>query len=258
MRRRGMYFAVVLGLLLAVVTPGVAGAAGTQNIQAGFSPKANAEVTFGQSIALRKKFSKKGTLRTRVFLTDILGTPPAADTVAVDFAAEGRITTKGIPVCDPALITGETTEDAIAACPDAQIGSGSDRAFDVAESGVVTAFNGPKAGGNATLLLHAFTVGFPIVLTGVIAPSPAGPQYGERLTVPVASPEGPVPPGIVITDFDTTVSKIVKKKRKRKKNRTRSYVSARCTDGTAKFQGTFEHLNFPTQVVETTQPCTLR
>jgi hypothetical protein len=257
MRKGPTYFLAAAGVSLALAFPGVALGTGTQGIQAGFSPKANGNVVFGQSIALDdKKFSKKGTLRTRVFLSDVMPPVPAVSHVDIDFAAEGRITTKGIPTCDSADIEGLTNADAIAACKKAQLGGGTASAFGIAQPGPLAAFNGPKQGGNPTILLHSNVV-IPITLTGVITDSPAGPQYGNRLSVQV---QPTVPAGIAITNFDTTVSKVIKptKKKRKRKKRTLSYVSARCTDGTAQFQGTFDYSNFPTQTVQTTQPCTVK
>jgi len=267
MRRRGTCLVLAVGVSLALAVPGTALAVNDQNIQAAFSSKANDNIVFGQSVALDdKKFSKKGTLRTRVFLSDIVGIPPAADVVAIDFPAEGRISAKGIATCTEEQLEGKSSADAKAACPHAILGAGSASAnlapgLDV--SGPVDAFNGPPSGGNPTILLHS-NAAAPITLTGVIMDSPAGAQYGKRLTVPVAVPEGPVPPGIAITDFETSVSKLTKKKSrasevaKKKKRKKTSYVSARCTDGTAEFQGTFTYVNAPTAVAHTTQPCSVK
>lgn len=255
MRRHRIGFVGALALALAL--PGIAMGAGVQGIEAGFSPKADADVVPGQSVVMDdKQFSKKGTLYTRVFLDDVTPPVPSADHVDIDYPAEGKISTKRIPRCDPADIQGSNPQDAIAACKKAQVGQGSATAFGV-PAGPVSAFNGPKQGGNPTILLHSFTANVPIVLQGVISPSPVGPQYGQRLSVPVStSAGGGVPPGIAITDFDTTVSKLTKVKKKKKKKKKFTYVSARCTDGVAEFQGTFEYSNFPTQTVQTTQPCT--
>jgi len=252
MRKRRISYVGALGLALAVAIPGTALATGTQNLNAGFTAKNNAAITFGENASLSKKFSTKGTLRVRVFLTSILGTPPGSDVVNIDFPEEMKFTTKGLDTCTAAEIASKSSADAKAACPKAIVGAGTASAnlgpgLDV--SGPVDAFNGPKSGANPTILLHS-NAAAPITLNGTLIDSPLGSPFGKRLNVPVAVPEGPVPAGIAITDFDTTVSaKIKSSKRadataskKKKKKKKKTYVSAKCTDGTLSYGSTFDYL----------------
>jgi hypothetical protein len=185
----------------------------------------------------KRKLSTKGRLFTRVFLTNLGTEAPSAASVALDFDRDIKFKTKGLKECAPASITGRPTQDAIAACKKARVGSGLATALGAGAAGPVTAFNGRKQGGSPTLLLHSVTVGLPVVLQGTLVHSPVGGRYGKRLNVPVSyAAGGPVPPGIVITDFS-------------------SPSSQRCSDGTFSFQGTFRYVNAATQVVQDQQTC---
>ena len=88
----------------------------------------------------------------------------------------------------------------------------------------MTLFNGTKQNGNPTVLFHTFTANVPIVLVSEMRDSPL-PGYGKVFHTPVSTAVGGgVPPGIVITNTDFTLSKsfkdkkILKKAKKAKKN----------------------------------------
>lgn len=248
MRKRRICLSAVLGLSLALAVPGAAVAAtGEQNVEAKFSP----------SKLDKKKFSKKGKLFTRTFISpDTIGTDPVtASTVFIDYDKNIKFNAKKIKKCKPEDIAGLDSAGATAACKKAKVGSGSATAFlgpGLSVSGPVDAFNGQKSGKNPTILLHS-NAAVPITLVGTLINAP-GKAYGKRLSVPVSiSAGGPVPAGTGITDFSATVKKVTKFKKGGKKKKV-SYVSARCK-GSFKYQGTFMHTNGPTQVVSDTQSC---
>jgi hypothetical protein len=276
MRKRRISYVGALGLALAVAVPGTALASGTQNVEAGFTPEKNATVNFpAPSADLSNKFSKNGTIRFHLFLSNIVGAPPALETVDIHSPEELKFNTKGLAQCDPATIEGVTPTDARAACPDAQIGTGVAAAFGIAEPGEVTLFNGTEQSGNPTVLFHTFTSNVPIVLVSEMQDSPL-PGYGVLFHTPVSTTVGGgVPPGIVIENTDFTLSKTykdkkvlkkakkakkkgnTKKAKKLKKKAKKSWVQAKCTDGTLTTQVDFIHAPpEPTQSPTAEQPCT--
>jgi hypothetical protein len=276
-KKRRIWYAGALGLLLPVMVPGTAVASGTQNVQAAFSPQKSASISFPAStVNLPGGLSKNGTIRQRLFLTNIVGEPPALQTVDIHAPEELKFTTKGIGKCDPASIEGLTPDAAREECPKAQLGTGSTRVLDVAEPGLVTLFNGTKQNGNPTVLFHTFTVNLPIVLVSELQDSPLGPPYGKMFHTPVSTTVGGgVPLGIVITDTDFTLSKTfkdkkiakkaekakkkgnTKKAKKLKKKAKKSWVRANCTDGTLQTRVDFIHATpEPTQSPTIQQQCT--
>jgi hypothetical protein len=189
-------------------------------------------------------------------------TPVAVTDTIIDFDNDGKITTRGLPVCR-ANLAALTAQQARQQCASSRIGQGSAMAippgFTEQVPAVVTAFNGPPRGGNYTILLHSdIRPALPIslVLTGTIDPNGApGGDFGARLHVPVD-----VPPGTVLTRFATTV-----KKTWRHRGNKVSYISARCKDGnkTLNMKGRFElapnSTGTPTvQNATDTQRCTVR
>jgi hypothetical protein len=276
-KKRRILYAGALGLLLAVVVSGTAVAGGTQNVQAAFSPQKSASVSFPAStVNLPDGFSKSGTIRQRLFLTDIVGEPPALQTVDIHAPDELKFTTKGIDRCDPASIENLTPEAARGECSKALLGRGSTRVLGIPQPGLVTLFNGTKQNGNPTVLFHTFTVNLPIVLVSELQDSPLGPPYGRMFhTLVSTTAGGGVPPGIVITDTDFTLSKAfkdkkiakkakkakkkgnTKKAKKLKKKAKKSWVKGKCTDGTLETRVDFIHASpEPTQSPTIQQQCT--
>jgi hypothetical protein len=252
-------------------------ASGTQNAEAGFSPEKNAAVNFPVPPAnIGSGFSKNGTIREHLFLSGIVGAPPALQTVDIHSPEELKFTTKGIDQCDPASIEGQTPDQARAICQRAQLGTGQAAAFGIPTPGPVTLFNGTTQNGNPTVLFHTFTANVPIVLISELQNSPLGSPYGKMFHTPVSTTVGGgVPPGIVITDTDFTLSKTykdkkllkkakkakkrgdTKKAKKLKKKAKKSWVTAECTDGTLSTRVDFIHAPpEPTQSPTEEQACT--
>jgi hypothetical protein len=154
--------------------------------------------------------------------------PPSLQTI-VNFPTDLKFDPGTIPDCNISSLRGKTTAGARAACPKSIVGQGLSTIHTLAESpgalqGTVTAFNGVPAGGNPTLYLHTDIAGVATkpILEGTIT--------GSTLTVAI-----PPVAGTVIQHFDTTINKVVSKKKKNKKTGkvTKTYYfSARCSKGT--------------------------
>ncbi len=181
--------------------------------------------------------------------------PTAVTNTVLDFDDDGKITTTGLKTCR-ANLANTTTQQARSMCAPSLVGTGTAQALIPAEpdpvttNAVVTAFNGPKQGGNATIILHARTdVGITQVLTGVLRKISAG-DYGTRLSVPVP----PLPAGAVLTRFETTV-----KKKWRFRGKTYNYITARCHDGnkTLNIKGNIALAAGPNQTPTDSQRCTV-
>jgi hypothetical protein len=278
MRKRRICYVGALGLALAVAVPATAMASATQNIEAGFSAQKNANIVFGQNANLSSKFSKSGTLRVNTFFSDIVGTPPALNTADIHLPEEMKFNTKGLDECNPADIAGLAAGDATAACKKPLVGTGLATLFNVGVQGQSLLFNGTKQNGNPTTLVH-ISVGAapPVTLVGELRNSPLGSPYGQVLHVPVSETAGgPVPSGISVTRTELSqISKTfkdkkllkkakkakkkgnTKKAKKLKKKAKKSYVSAKCDDGTLSYRADFIHAPpDPVQSPTYEQPCT--
>ncbi|MGH2955875.1 MAG: hypothetical protein ACRDL6_02635 [Solirubrobacterales bacterium] len=220
--------------------------------------------------------------------TSITPPTPAAQTAAqtdLDFDRDFRFFPGRLQDCSPAQLANTTTAAAIAACGRAQVGTG-DATLCSAAGGcaaltipaVVTAFNGTPSGGSPTILLHVKAGGIAaavpnLVLVGTLINSPAGGEFGKRLSVQVPDTSSQ---GVHITNFHTAVpkqrtqtpTKKQKKKcktkpKKAKKNclnkKKKFYVMARCSDRNWEFR---ETTNFRagggTQIANTNESCVKR
>lgn len=274
MRKRRICYVGALGLALAVAIPGSAMGQATQNIDAGFSTAANANVLFGQSVSLGDQPSKSGTLRVALFLSGP-GPAPSLQTVDVNLPEELTIDGKGLPECNPAAITGQPPDAARAACSKSLIGQGFATALGISAPGSAMLFHGTPQGGSQTILVHIFTANVPIVLIGTLGNSPLGSPYGQVLHVPVStSAGGGVPPGVVVER--TELSKITKnfkdpklvkkaKKANTKKKKKKLLQKAKktvvsgsgCTDGTLSYRADYDDAAPVPDTSETyEQPCT--
>ena len=182
-------------------------------------------------------------------ITHYAGTTGAVDRKAnktrVYFPKDGVINATGLSQCDPngAGFGTSTTEAARAQCPAAQIGTGSAEIVGpiAGITAVVTVFNGTQPTGTPSVLLHSrTTAGTTTVLIGTIQKTDV-PGFGPVLDVPVP----PLPLGLAISDFKTTVGKVLlpgkgkaaaSAKKKKKKKAKQYYIMARCSTGKLNFQ----------------------
>ncbi len=167
------------------------------------------------------------------------GVPTPLQQLILDFDRDGRLTTAGLPVCQPTSLQEATTQEARARCPKAIVGTGSVSALIPLEgqpplvaSSPVTFFNGPRVAGKPSVILHARTTS-PVVQTFVIA-IPIEKRHGlyaYRATVdvpPIFEGKG------ALIHLDATIGR-----RYRSGGRERSYVSARCSNGVIRTHGRF-------------------
>jgi hypothetical protein len=133
------------------------------HFEAGFSPRA---------LPRQTPAPIEVTIKGAVSTTD--GShPPPLQWLEVELNRNGRLYTKGLPTCSPALLQSTSTSDAKARCGGALVGQGNFAADitlgttkPVLASGRILAFNGRRAGKPA-LLLHFFG-GAPVRFTLVV------------------------------------------------------------------------------------------
>jgi hypothetical protein len=188
------------------------------------------------------------------------GVPDALKQVVLDFDHDGRLSTQGLPTCDPARLEEATPEEARSRCSQAIVGSGHIEALiagaggspPIAAASLLTLFNGPPQEGHPTVILHARTT-VPGVQNFVIT-IPIKRRRGDfryRATVdvpPIAAGRG------AITHVDIDIGR-----RYRFGGKKRSYVSGRCSDGILSTHGRFTFSAEPSDTViegSVEKPCT--
>lgn len=165
--------------------------------------------------------------------------PPPLEQAVVDFDRDGRLSTGGLPVCQPSLLENATPAEARGRCPGAIVGTGHVDALiggegqaPVEAGSLLTLFNGPRQDGHPTVILHArTTVPAPqtFVITVPIEKRRGGFRYRATVDVPpIAAGHGS------ITHLDVKVGK-----RYSFQGSKRSYTSARCGDGILRTHGRF-------------------
>jgi hypothetical protein len=156
--RVNRYVAIAIGCVafLAIVASasGLVLRAGDLVITAdgGFTPK-----------ALPKHEDAPITLHGGGKLTTVTGElPPILDTLTIEFDRHGHVDTTGLPVCTEAKLVATTVATARKLCPGAIVGKGFGSAVvkfpeqgRIPVSSPITIFNGPKKGGNYTVIAHA-------------------------------------------------------------------------------------------------------
>lgn len=165
--------------------------------------------------------------------------PPALQQVVVNFDHDGRLSTAGLPTCDPSLLQEATPAEARARCRGAIVGTGHVGALipregqpPVDATSELTLFNGPPEEGHPTVILHARTTE-PATQSFVVT-IPVERRRGEyryRATIDVP----PIDAGrgsLVHLDVDVG-------RRYRFGGKQRSYVSARCSDHVLDTRGRF-------------------
>ncbi len=232
-------FLVSAGALLAVAIALLAGGAGAATVRVGtlvlhadggFEPRVLPKHRFAPI-----RFQGYGQIKT----TDG-STPPPLEHVKVEFDRDGHLTTAGLPVCGMGKLQGATTKQARRRCSKAIVGSGHVAAVvnlvglaQIRLRVPLTLFNGPRRGGNPTVLGHA-RAPFPISETYVIvAPIERrrGSIYGYRSEFDIP----PIAGGLgSLTRIDARIGR-----RYRAHGRRLSFVSARCSDYILQTRGFF-------------------
>jgi hypothetical protein len=164
--------------------------------------------------------------------------PPALQHVKLEFDRDGRLATAGLGVCPPSRIEATTVKQARHRCRGAIVGSGHVGAIlsfagtRLKVSSPLTLFNGPRQGGNLTVVAHAQTT-VPIFESYVVV-APIERRhgtYGYRTSFDIPKIAGGAG---ALTHVDAKIGR-----RYRFHGAERSYVSARCSDFILQTQGYF-------------------
>ncbi len=166
------------------------------------------------------------------------GRPSPLRQALIDFDHDGRISVAGLPTCAPESIAAASSEEAQRICRGAIVGTGRVEAIVSLSSGPVqvraplTIFNGPPSNGQPTVVLHAQTT-VPATQTYAIL-VPIEQRRGEyRYRARIELP--PIAGGLgALTRIEAKIGR-----RYRAGGRSRSYVSARCSDNILRTHGHF-------------------
>lgn len=164
--------------------------------------------------------------------------PPPLQQLVLDFDRDGRLSTAGIPICQPSQLQEVTSQEARRRCPGAIVGTGHAEATisvgsqQLLASSPITLFNGPRLGGKPTVILHARTTVPAVQNFAITIPiEKRGGAFRYRATIdvpPIAGGSGS------LVHLDAAVGK-----RYRLGGKPRSYVAARCGDGVLRTHGRF-------------------
>jgi hypothetical protein len=163
--------------------------------------------------------------------------PPELNEATLEFDRDGRLDTKGLPVCQASQIEALGTASARKACEGAIVGTGTiglllfSGGATFPAHAPLTLFNGPPSGGNPTVNAHVH-IASPVNQTYVV-PVTIERIHGEyayraHFDTPALSAGG------VLTHVDAKIGR-----RFKSKGRELSYVSARCGDGIFRTHGNF-------------------
>lgn len=170
------------------------------------------------------------------------GPPPALDQGVLDFDRDGRLFTQGLPSCPPSRIESSSPAVARRQCAGAIVGEGHLAAAVSLPGGTVTVrslltlFNGPREGGNPTVIAHAQAPA-PVSETYVVVvpiERRSGP-YAYRATLDLPSIAGGAG---ALTYIDAKIGRDY-----RYKGVERAYTSARCSDGILETHGHFHFVD---------------
>jgi hypothetical protein len=185
--------------------------------------------------------------------------PPILETIEIEWDRHGSVETAGLPVCTEAQLEATTVAQARSKCADSIVGKGSGSAvIDFEEqrplrvSSPITVFNGPKKGGNPTVLAHAFLKN-PVVTTfivPVVIERIHKGLYGYRTKGRIPKIAGGA--GIPISGHLSIGRQWTYK------GRRRSYVNARCETGRLQARGQFTFKDGTFLAGTLFKPCTVR
>ena len=167
------------------------------------------------------------------------GVPVAVRQIVLEFDRDGRLSTRGLPECDPAVLVGKNPFDARETCGGSIVGWGHAAAM-VARPGEpafkagteLTVFNGKRQGHLPTAIVHGrLNTPQPETFLIVVPIAKQAGEYRYRATIdvpPIAGGYG------ALVHVDATIGR-----RFRSGGARRSYVSARCSDGVLQTHGRF-------------------
>jgi hypothetical protein len=166
------------------------------------------------------------------------GPLPPLRQALIDFDRDGRLSVAGLPTCVPETIAQEGTAEARRTCRGANVGTGHVAAAisflgaAVQTRVPLTIFNGPRLATGPSVVLHARTL-IPLPETyAILVPIErlhGDFRYRARIELP------PLAGGLgALTHIDARIGR-----RYRAGGRSRSYVSARCSDNVLQTHGDF-------------------
>lgn len=166
------------------------------------------------------------------------GRPSPLRQALIDFDRDGRLSVAGLPTCAPASIEEAGTEEARRACSGAIVGTGHIEVListldqgtgTLRQEALLTIFNGPRAEGLPTAVLHARLLNQTYAIVVPIERRRGAFRYRARLEVPpLAGGAG------AISHIDVKIGR-----RYRVGGQARSYASARCSDNVLQTHGRF-------------------
>jgi hypothetical protein len=182
--------------------------------------------------------------------------PAALSSILFQLDKHGFVETKGLPVCTMAKLANTTPSVARKRCAGALVGTGTGRAkvtlpghSTVDISSPLSFFNGPKSGGQATLIVHAYeTVPAPnTVLVPITIERVGHGRYGFQAKVtlpPIAEGYGSA------TLAEATLGRTYKKGGKEV-----GYINAYCSGGRLQVHGSLSFSNGDFFPATLTSPC---
>lgn len=185
-------------------------------------------------------------------------TPPTLQTLLFQLDRNGIIDTKGLPTCTTAKLEGTTPSQARKRCAGALVGKGTGKAlvtmpgkapFQI--SSPLSFFNGPPAGGQPTLIAHAYeTVPVPqTLLVPITIERVSNGRYGFRAEVQVPEIAGGYGAAILAEAKIGAVRK--------RGGRDVGYINAHCAGGRLQVQGSARFTDGDYFPVTLTSPCHL-
>jgi hypothetical protein len=200
------------------------------------------------------------TLRGHGELKSVDGSvPPRIERIVVDFDRNGRLQTRGLPVCPPGRLEATTVPVGRKRCADALVGAGKATALvafpeqaPFRTSSAVSIFNGPPRSGDPTAILHAYTtVPVPTAFVVVVRIQNVNKgRYGYEAVVDVPTIAGGAGRLVQAHGYIRRLYE--------HRGRGLSYTSARCADGRLQARGEFSFDDGSVVAGSAFRPCTVR
>jgi len=185
--------------------------------------------------------------------------PPILNTIHFEFDKHGSVDTTGLAVCTSARLQATDVPQARKLCPGAIVGTGFGRAVvkfeeqsPIPVSSPITIFNGPKIGGDPSVLAHFYTT-VPVPTTFVVPiriEKVNHGRYGYQVNAKIPKIAGGA--GIPISGSIRIGRKWTYK------GKQHSYVNARCADGRLQAKGEFTFNDGTTLEGTFLRPCQVR
>jgi hypothetical protein len=167
--------------------------------------------------------------------------PPILETINIEFDRHGSLQTAGLEVCTRAKLEATTVAQARRSCPEAIVGTGHGHAVvyfpeqrPIPADSPITLFNGPRKGGNATVIAHAYTT-VPVATTFIV------PIVIERIHKGLYGYRTKARIPRIANGYGVPISGYLKIGKKWTSGGVKhSYVNARCETGRLQARGQFE------------------